>query len=194
MSELQKRPDRPASASASNGIGFSATTREAAPAPAWRHRRRQRQREGWMRARMSCSSRLPRRRQPCPSCRPSRARRRSRACSRRWMKPGGSPPRRRLRLRGLHLEEGTEATAVDTDRMGHVAVASSALDDTTLRSLAPLGLDGLYVTRTPGNMTLATQLQLVRIASFASAPLLVNVTPGSARRTCGRCAMAERRW
>ncbi|MBK6662250.1 MAG: hypothetical protein IPG47_05685 [Thermoflexaceae bacterium] len=71
--------------------------------------------------------------------------------------------------------EGTEATAVDTDRMGHVAVASSALDDTTLRSLAPLGLDGLYVTRTPGNMTLATQLQLVRIASFASAPLLVNV-------------------
>jgi len=72
--------------------------------------------------------------------------------------------------------EGTDATAVDTDRMGHVAVASSALDDTTLRSLAPMGLDGLYVTRTPGNMTLATQLQLVRIASFASAPLLVNVT------------------
>lgn len=70
--------------------------------------------------------------------------------------------------------EGTDATAVDTDRMGHVAVASNAMDDTTLRALAPLGLDALFVVRSGGAMTLANQLELVRLASFAGAPLLVT--------------------
>lgn len=75
--------------------------------------------------------------------------------------------------------EGTAAAAVDTDRMGCVVVASSQLDDTTLRSLAPLGLDGLYVVRQAGAMTLATQLGLVRLASFAGSPLLVTVSPSA---------------
>ena len=73
--------------------------------------------------------------------------------------------------------DGTIATAVDTERMGQVLVAESAMDDTTLRALANLGLDALLVEHGKGAMSLADQLQLVRLASFASTPLLVTVSP-----------------
>lgn len=69
---------------------------------------------------------------------------------------------------------GTAAAAVDTDRMGHVVEADSSMDDSTLRSLAPLGLDALYVHHTNDEMSLGQQLELVRIASFASTPLFVS--------------------
>ncbi|MEX0782831.1 MAG: hypothetical protein WD557_09290 [Dehalococcoidia bacterium] len=71
--------------------------------------------------------------------------------------------------------DGTAATAVDTERMGQVLVAESAMDDTTLRALANLGLEALLVEHGKGAMSLADQLQLVRLASFASTPLLVTV-------------------
>ncbi|MBI2765967.1 MAG: hypothetical protein HYX53_08670 [Chloroflexi bacterium] len=76
--------------------------------------------------------------------------------------------------------DGTASSAVDTDRMGHVVVADSAMDDTTLRALGPLGLDALFVQSAGGDMTLANQLQLVRIASFASTPLLVTIPADTA--------------
>lgn len=75
--------------------------------------------------------------------------------------------------------EGTSSAAVDTNRMGQIVVASNGLDDTTLRSLAPLGLDALFVERTTGTMTLAEQLKLVRLASFASTPLMTTVEDGA---------------
>lgn len=75
--------------------------------------------------------------------------------------------------------EGTSSAAVDTDRMGQLVVASNGLDDTTLRSLAPLGLDALFVERPSGAMTLAEQLKLVRLASFASTPLITTVEGGA---------------
>lgn len=75
--------------------------------------------------------------------------------------------------------EGTSSAAVDTERMGQLVVANNGLDDTTLRSLAPLGLDGLYVERSAGAMTLAEQLKLVRLASFASTPLVTTVSDGA---------------
>lgn len=70
---------------------------------------------------------------------------------------------------------GTDATAVDTDRMGQVIVQESVLDDTTLRALGPLGLDCIFVNHDGGVMTLLQQLELVRVASFASTPLMVTV-------------------
>ncbi len=73
--------------------------------------------------------------------------------------------------------EGTASAAVDTERMGQVVVAGDAFDDTTLRSLAPLGLDALFVERPPGAMTLAQQLGLVRIATFAGSWLMVTIDP-----------------
>lgn len=72
--------------------------------------------------------------------------------------------------------EGTAATAVDTEAMGQVIVANESMDDTTLRALGPLGLDCLLVERQADVATLAAQLGLVRIASFASTPLVVTVT------------------
>ncbi|HKS91117.1 MAG TPA: hypothetical protein VJQ83_04240 [Tepidiformaceae bacterium] len=69
----------------------------------------------------------------------------------------------------------TDATAVDTDRMGQVIVQEGALDDTTLRALGPLGLDCIFVNHNAGPMTLLQQLELVRVASFASTPLMVTV-------------------
>jgi len=75
--------------------------------------------------------------------------------------------------------EGTDSAAVDTERMGQVVVASESMEDNTLRALGPLGLDGLYVARTSGAMTLAQQLGLVRMASFASTGLIVTVEPNA---------------
>ncbi|MGH2634201.1 MAG: hypothetical protein ACRDG3_12385 [Tepidiformaceae bacterium] len=70
--------------------------------------------------------------------------------------------------------EGTESAAVDTEKMGQIVVAAEGIEDTTLRALGPLGLDGLFVERPTGAMTLAAQLGLVRLASFASAQLVVT--------------------
>ena len=71
--------------------------------------------------------------------------------------------------------ETTDSAAVDTEKMGQVVVATLDMEDNTLRALGPLGLDGLFVQRTAGAMTLAQQLGLVRVASFASTGLLVTV-------------------
>ena len=76
--------------------------------------------------------------------------------------------------------DGTESTAVDGERMGHLLVASSELDDTTLRSLGPLGLEGLVVELPGGAMTLKEQLALVRLASFSNTQLVVVVDPSAA--------------
>jgi 2-keto-3-deoxy-L-rhamnonate aldolase RhmA len=70
---------------------------------------------------------------------------------------------------------GTAATAVDTDRMGQVIAPEEALDDTTLRALGPMGLDAIFIGHEPGPMTLRQQLEMVKVASFASTPLLVTV-------------------
>jgi 2-keto-3-deoxy-L-rhamnonate aldolase RhmA len=75
--------------------------------------------------------------------------------------------------------EGTASAAVDTERMGQLIVASEAMDDSTLRSFGPLGLDGLFVQATPGAMTLAQQLALVRFATFASSQLMVAIEPSA---------------
>ena len=73
--------------------------------------------------------------------------------------------------------DGTSSAAVDPENMGQVIIATADMSDTTLRALPPLGLDGIYVDRDPGAMTLAQQLELVRIASFSSTPLMVRVEP-----------------
>lgn len=73
--------------------------------------------------------------------------------------------------------DGTAAEAVDSEKMGIVVAVDGGLDDSTLRALAPLGLDGLFFERTPGGMTLAGQLELVRLSSFSGTPLLVTASP-----------------
>ena len=70
----------------------------------------------------------------------------------------------------------TDSAAMDTENMGQVIVTAPDISDTTLRALPPLGLDALYVDREPGSMTVARQLELVRLASFSSTPLMVQVT------------------
>lgn len=70
---------------------------------------------------------------------------------------------------------GTVATAVDTEKMGQVITSEEALDDTTLRALGPLGLDCIFVEHATGAMTLQQQLGLVKVASFASTPLMLTV-------------------
>ena len=71
--------------------------------------------------------------------------------------------------------DSTDSAAVETDKMGQVVSASLDMDDNTLRALGPLGLDGLFVQRSGGAMTLGQQLGLVRVASFASTGLIVTV-------------------
>jgi 2-keto-3-deoxy-6-phosphogluconate aldolase len=67
--------------------------------------------------------------------------------------------------------ETTDSAAVDTEKMGQLVVATLDMDDNTLRALGPLGLDGLFVQRDPGPMTLAQQLGLVRLANCASSAI-----------------------
>ena len=73
--------------------------------------------------------------------------------------------------------EGIASGAVDTDKMGLVLEVTAGISDTTLRALPSLGLDGLFLERTPGPMKLADQLELVRLVSFSGSQLLVPVGP-----------------
>lgn len=73
--------------------------------------------------------------------------------------------------------DATESTAVDSERMGQLLVADPSFDDTTLRSLGPLGLEGLVVELTGGAMKLKDQLALVRLATFSATQLVVVVDP-----------------
>ncbi len=75
--------------------------------------------------------------------------------------------------------ESTSSTAVDTEQMGHVVALPDAIDDTTLRALGPMGLDGLFIDHLDGTLTLASQINIVRLASFASTPLLGTVDVSS---------------
>lgn len=69
----------------------------------------------------------------------------------------------------------TASAAVDTEEMGQVVVASDDHTDTMLRALPPLGLDALYVDGANDATTLDKQLELVRLSSFSSSPLMVTV-------------------
>ena len=76
--------------------------------------------------------------------------------------------------------DGTTSAAVNPERMGQLLVVGvDGFDDTTLRSLGPLGLDGLFIDRQGGAMTLKDQLALVRLASFSSTQLVVTVEGGA---------------
>lgn len=77
---------------------------------------------------------------------------------------------------------GTASAAVDSERMGQVVEVDSTMDDTTIRALAPLGLDALFFAHAGGAMTLGQQLELVRLASFSGVPLIVT-TPAAATVT-----------
>ena len=63
--------------------------------------------------------------------------------------------------------------------MGHVLAVTGDIDDTRLRTLGPLNLEGLFVKRPAGNMTLVQQTDLIRLASLAGAPLLVSSDAGA---------------
>lgn len=71
--------------------------------------------------------------------------------------------------------ETTDSAAVDPEKMGHLVAASESMEDNTLRALAPLGLDALFVQRAHGPMKLSEQLGLVRLSSFSSTGLVVTV-------------------
>lgn len=75
---------------------------------------------------------------------------------------------------------GTASVAVDTERMGQVVRIETTISDTMLRSLAPLGLDALFVESMGATTTLEEQLELVRLASFSGAPLMLTVAPETA--------------
>jgi hypothetical protein len=70
--------------------------------------------------------------------------------------------------------DGTASAAVNGEQMGQLIEANPEMDDSTLRALAGLGLEGLYVEREAGPMTLAGQLKLVRLSSFSSCPLIAT--------------------
>lgn len=70
--------------------------------------------------------------------------------------------------------EGTKAEAVDTDALGHILAVTGEIDDTTLRTLGALGLDGMFVKRPAGEMTLQTQVDLARLAVLSGMDLLVS--------------------
>jgi hypothetical protein len=73
----------------------------------------------------------------------------------------------------------TAAAAVDTERAGHLVAVDLTITDTTLRSLAPLGLDALFVDAATSTTTLADQLELVRLATLSGQPLAVVVEPST---------------
>jgi 2-methylisocitrate lyase-like PEP mutase family enzyme len=70
--------------------------------------------------------------------------------------------------------DGTVAEAVDPDQMGQVLAITGEMEEAILRSLGSLGLDGLFVKRPAGQMTLQQQVELARLATLSGVPLLVS--------------------
>ena len=79
------------------------------------------------------------------------------------------------------LEE-TASVAIDPEGIGVVIRASANLSDATLRAVGPLGLDGIYLEVPAASLGLPEQLELVRLASLTSTPLVAAVggVPGVA--------------
>lgn len=70
--------------------------------------------------------------------------------------------------------EGTGAEAVDTERLGHILAVTNDLEEGLLRSLGPLGLDGMFVKRPDGEMTLQQQVEMTRLSALSGMSLLVS--------------------
>jgi hypothetical protein len=66
----------------------------------------------------------------------------------------------------------TPATALLNDDLGYVCVLPAEPDELLLRSLEPLGLDGLYLSDLPSPLTVSRQIELTRVAAFAHKPLI----------------------
>lgn len=61
------------------------------------------------------------------------------------------------------------------DDFGYVVTVTGDLDDTMLRALGAIGVDGLFVKRPQGTLSVQNQVELARLAMLASAPLLVRI-------------------
>lgn len=70
--------------------------------------------------------------------------------------------------------DDTSAVALNPDELGHVLAVTSDMEDTTLRAVSGLSLDGLFLKRPKGPMTLQQQVELVRLSMLSSTPLLIN--------------------
>lgn len=71
---------------------------------------------------------------------------------------------------------GVAAAAIESDKLGLVLELADDVEDSELRILGPLGLEGLLVTFSiSGPMSVADQLRLVRLAGMSGSPLLVVV-------------------
>jgi hypothetical protein len=103
------------------------------------------------------------------------------ACLGAWLPSLSADDSETLREAGCDFTissfEGTASVAVDPDRMGHVLqVPTEGVEDSILRALAPLGLDALLFEGEATGLSLASQLQLVRLSAFSGTPLIVTVS------------------
>lgn len=70
--------------------------------------------------------------------------------------------------------DGTIAEAVDTEELGHVLAVTGEIEEATLRALGALRLDGMFVKRPGGEMTLQNQVELARLSALSGLQLLVS--------------------
>ena len=81
--------------------------------------------------------------------------------------------------------ETTAAGVVDSEDLGLVLEADESADESQLRALASLELEGVLVGRPIEGFTLQRRILLTRIAMLCGAPLLVCVGPGATSAELG---------
>jgi hypothetical protein len=87
-----------------------------------------------------------------------------------------------LRSAGLDFllcDAATPASALLEEELGFVLALPSQPEEILLRSLEPLTLDALYIEEAPSPLTIAGQIELMRIGVLGRRPLMAKVTPNA---------------
>ncbi len=97
-----------------------------------------------------------------------------------WLSNVGADDAQQLTEAGVDFVasslEGTRADALDSDQVGHVLAVTADIDDTTLRTLGALGLEGMFVKRPEGEMTLQNQVEFARLSVLSGLELFVSTS------------------
>ena len=96
-----------------------------------------------------------------------------------WAKSGAADRTKALHEAGVDFlifdADSTPATALLEEDMGYVLILPDKPEELFLRSLEPLQLEAILVTKIPSSLTVADQIDISRAGGLARKPLLAQV-------------------
>ncbi len=100
-----------------------------------------------------------------------------------WMSLDGSESATSLREAGVDFllvdADSTPAAALLDDKLGYVLSLPASPDELFLRSVEPLSVEAVFLQSLPAPLTVAGQMELMRVGMLTHKPLLAKVEPGA---------------